>query len=64
MAIKAEGGCRLVLPGVRTCAPFEEPILREWTGALAVHPFGWGFGGRSLSDKKCPSQELNEALDF
>ena len=23
-AIKAEGGCRLVLPGVHTCAPFEQ----------------------------------------
>ena len=31
-----------VLPGVRTCAPFEEAILHSWTGGLVAHPLGWG----------------------
>ena len=30
--LRAEGVCRWVPPGVRTCAPFEEEILPSWTG--------------------------------
>ena len=41
-AIKAEGVCRLVLPGVRTCAPFKEGIVHSWIGGLGAHPLGWG----------------------
>ena len=42
-AIKAESACRLVLPGVRTCPPFEEGILHLWMGGLVVsHGLGWG----------------------
>ena len=39
-AIEAEGVRRLVLPGVRTCAPFEEGILCLWMGGLAARPLG------------------------
>ena len=40
--IKAEPVCRLVLPGARTCSPFEEGILHTWMGGSVVHPLGWG----------------------
>ena len=50
-AIKAEWVCRLVLPGVRTCSPFEEGILRVWIRGLVVHPSGWG--GRGRMKKNC-----------
>ena len=33
--------CRVVLPGVRTRAPFEEGILHAWMGA-GMHPKGAG----------------------
>ena len=39
---KAEGVCQSVLPGVRTCAPFEEGILHLWMGGLVARPLGWG----------------------
>ena len=38
LIIKTEGVCRLMLPGVRTCAPFEAGILHSCIG---------GGGGRS-----------------
>ena len=41
-AIKAGRGCRLALPGVRACLPFEEGILHLWTGGLVAQPLGWG----------------------
>ena len=40
-AIKAERVCRLVLPGVCTCSPFEEGILHLWMGWLHAHLLGW-----------------------
>ena len=43
-AIEAKGGCRLVLPGVRTRSPFEEGIPHSWMGGLVVHPLNWGRG--------------------
>ena len=36
--IKAEGVCRLGLPGVRTRAPSEGGTLHSWMGGLVVHP--------------------------
>ena len=45
-AIEAEGVCRLVRPGVRTCAPFAEGILHSWTGGLGVRRGGGGEEGR------------------
>ena len=44
-AIKAEGVCRLVLPGVSTCSPFEEGILHMWMGGWVVQQLGWGCRG-------------------
>ena len=41
-AIKAERVCRLVLPGKRMCAPFEEGILHSWIGGLVANRLGWG----------------------
>ena len=40
---KAERVCRLVLPGVRTCSPLEEGMLRVEGGAW-VRDWGWGWG--------------------
>ena len=37
-AVKAGWVCRLVLPGVPKCSPFEEGILHSWMGGLVVHP--------------------------
>ena len=45
-AIEAERVYRLVLPGVRACAPLEEAILHSWVGGLVVHSVGWGCRGR------------------
>ena len=39
-AVKAERVCLLVLPGVRTCSPFEEAILHLWIAGLGAHPLG------------------------
>ena len=47
-AIKAEGVCRLVLPGVRICSPFEEGVLHSSMGGLAVHPLGGGLKAAGL----------------
>ena len=49
-AIKAEGVCRLVLRGVRTCAPLEEGGHHARRGGLVAHPLGrvqqgWGLHG-------------------
>ena len=44
-ARKAEGVCRLILPGVRTCLPFEERILHSWIGGLVAHLLHWGLRG-------------------
>ena len=52
-AIKAERVCWLVLPGVPTCAPFEEGILHSWIGGLIGHPLRWGM-------KKEGSERLRE----
>ena len=41
-AIKAEGVCRLVLPGVCMCAPFEEGILHLWNRWVGCPPVGLG----------------------
>ena len=30
------------VPGVHTCAPFEEGMLRSWMGGLVARPLGWG----------------------
>ena len=44
--IKAEGACQLVLPGVRTCAPFEGGTPRLWIGGwLPIRWVGLGGGG-------------------
>ena len=42
-AIKAEWVCRSVLPGVRTCAPFEVGLLRVGAPNSQV----WGMMGKS-----------------
>ena len=54
--IKAEGVCRSVLPGVRTCLPFAEGILHPWTGGWVVHPVGWGCRGRVQELPEVPSR--------
>ena len=47
-AIKAAGVRPLVPPGVRTCSPLREGILRAWLGGFGAHPLGRGgrVGGR------------------
>ena len=40
-AVKAEQVCRLMLPGARTCSPFEEGILHAWIGGLVAHRLIW-----------------------
>ena len=40
-AIKAEGVCRLVLPGVCTSLPSEEGILHSWKGGGVWLPTRW-----------------------
>ena len=49
-AIKAEWVCRLVLPGVHTCSPFEEGILHSWKGGLVVYQLGLGGSMAVLID--------------
>ena len=45
-AIKVEGVCRLGLPGVRMCLPFEEGILHVWrVGWVSMHWVGVEGGG-------------------
>ena len=39
--IKAAGVCRLVLPAVRMCSPFEKGILHLWMGAGGGLPTRW-----------------------
>ena len=48
-AVKAARVCRLVLPGGRTCLPFEEGILHSSVGGgggVRAHPLGRGWNGR------------------
>ena len=52
-AIKAEGICRLVLPGVRKCSHFEEGILRVWMGAGKGGGWDFGLGGSNPIAKTC-----------
>ena len=47
---KAEGVDRLVLPGVRACAPFEGGILHLGRGGWVAHPLYWGSRGRVQRD--------------
>ena len=49
--IKTQGVCRLVVPGVRTCAPFEGGLLHLWTGGGGVGP-PVGLGGEEGGFKK------------
>ena len=65
-AIKAQGVCRSVLPGVCTCSPFEEGILHSWIGGLGVVD-GWGgcppigLGVKKADSKNCKRWTANSA---
>ena len=50
-AIKAEGVCQVVLPGVRTCVRFEEGILYVWRGEVGRPPIG--LGAKGVGSKTC-----------
>ena len=51
---KADGVCRLVLLGVRPCAPFEEGILHLCRGGLGAHPLGWTWTGVGFHTRPPP----------
>ena len=46
LAIKAEGVCRLVLPGVRACSRFDEGMLHFWMGRR-MFPHWVGAGSKN-----------------
>ena len=46
--IKTEGGCRWVLPGVRTCSLFEEGLVDRGLGCPPV-----GLGVKRAGSKNC-----------
>ena len=61
-AIKAERVRRVVLPGVRTCSPFEEGVLRM--DGWVVHALGGGpKGARGGQPARLPLTTGADLLD-